>query len=72
MRKRAALTNHRSERQGRLAGAVDAVLHKRLRREEWQQLFGPWADCQRELRQIAVGTDQSLSKRPVLSSTLIR
>jgi hypothetical protein len=36
-----ALVNHWSEREERLTGVVDAVLHKPPRRlEEWQQLFG--------------------------------
>jgi hypothetical protein len=35
-----ALVNHWSDREQRLKGVVDAVLHKPARREEWQQLFG--------------------------------
>ena len=36
-----ALVNHWSEREERLKGTVDAVLHKPPRRlEEWQELFG--------------------------------
>jgi hypothetical protein len=35
-----ALVNHWSEREERLTGVVDAVLHKPPRREEWRQLFG--------------------------------
>jgi hypothetical protein len=36
----AALVNHWSEREERLVGVVDAVLHKPPRREEWQRVFG--------------------------------
>jgi hypothetical protein len=35
-----ALLNHWSEREERLRGVVDAVLHKPARRLEWQLLFG--------------------------------
>lgn len=35
-----ALVNHWSEREERLPGVVDVVLHKPPRREEWLQLFG--------------------------------
>jgi len=34
------LVNHWSEREERLHGAVDAILHKPPRHEEWQRLFG--------------------------------
>jgi hypothetical protein len=35
-----ALVNHWSEREQRLTGVVDAVLHKPPRREEWRRVFG--------------------------------
>ena len=35
-----ALVNRWSEREERLQGVVDVVLHKPPRREEWQRLFG--------------------------------
>jgi hypothetical protein len=35
-----ALVYHWSEREERLKGVVDAILHKPPRRGEWQQLFG--------------------------------
>jgi hypothetical protein len=35
-----ALVNHWSEREERLKDAVDAVLHKPPRRDEWERLFG--------------------------------
>lgn len=40
-----ALVNHWSEREDRLAGVVDAVLHKPPRWDEWQRLFGSGTDA---------------------------
>jgi hypothetical protein len=36
-----ALTHHWSVREERLYDAVDAVLHKTRRSDEWHELFGP-------------------------------